>query len=186
MPGSVAFGKPQVLDFLLDNHEDIKRCLDIGVGSGTYSHLLKQSNNNCEIIGIEIFEPYVEKYNLLEHYSDIIIADVRTYDLQSLGNFDVIFAGDVLEHMYRDEADEVIKKLLSMTKCLIISLPIIEINQGEIDGNIYEEHLTPDWTHEQFVEKYKLYIIKQVIPENPSPDEPVGVYWLSMQHADYK
>jgi SAM-dependent methyltransferase len=181
MPGSVSFGKQNVLEFLTENILYINRCLDIGTGTGIYSQLLRQSGNNCEIIGIEIFEPYISQFNLTEKYSQIINDDARLLDFDKLGKFDVVFAGDVLEHMYREEADTVIKKILAITHYFIISIPIIEIHQTEVNGNIYETHLVPDWTHDEFYEKYKDYIIDYIIPETASPEEPVGVYWLSQK-----
>src|SRR6266446_305749 len=106
------FGRLYVLASLLEGKSWITEriiklnpmiVLDIGVGSGTYSRLLKPALDPvCVFIGFETYAPYVEKYNLNEHYHAIITEDVRK--ILVLPDADVVILGDVLEHMTYVEA----------------------------------------------------------------------------------
>ena len=121
-----------------------KRILDIGCGCGTYAKLFP----NVECIGVEIWEPYVDQYNLRQLYKEVIVSDARTVDYSSLGHFDVAIAGDVLEHMTAVEAKMLLNKLRDVADTVIISIPLGHWPQGEVDGNIYETHVE-DWSDEK-------------------------------------
>ena len=168
MPFSFDQGKQYIRNIVgRVNHDTM---LDIGPGSGTYAKMFPDS----KWTGIEIFEPYVEKYNLKNLYENIIIADAREYDIKSLGTFDVAIAGDVLEHMTAEEAVLVLDKLKSVASTIIVSIPIGHHPQGEYDGNIHETHVVDDWTDEK---------IKEVFgkPTWSVVDGPIGVYCWSNQ-----
>jgi bifunctional DNA-binding transcriptional regulator/antitoxin component of YhaV-PrlF toxin-antitoxin module len=62
--------------------------------------------------------------------------------------------GDVLEHIEEGEGIEIIKKLYSKCDELVIAIPF-NAPQGEWGGNIYETHLQPKLTHEDFLLKYE-------------------------------
>lgn len=117
--------------------------VDIGVGEGTYAKLARDFENNDEIwLGIEIFYPYVTQFNLEKLYHQIIISDVRYLDLGLVHtNPDLVIIGDVLEHMKKDEAKEVIERLLWWSKNVIISVPLLHFEQGEHFGNPFETHV---------------------------------------------
>lgn len=144
------------------------RMLDIGPGSGTYAKMFP----DAEWTGIEIWEPYVEKYGLKDLYKKIIVADSREYDFSELGKFDVAIAGDVLEHMTADEAKNVLEKLKSVADTVIVSIPIGHHPQGEWEGNPYEEHVVDDWTDDR---------VKEVLgePTWSAVDGVIGVYCWS-------
>ena len=74
--------------------------LDIGPGVGTYAKLLAGPDVSG-LIGLEIWEPYVQTYRLREYYDEIIIGDARLVDLPQA---DVVILGDVAEHMTEVEA----------------------------------------------------------------------------------
>jgi SAM-dependent methyltransferase len=139
MPYSSESGKQHIKNILARVKKD--RVLDIGVGSGTYAKLLPGS----EITGVEVWEPYVEKFGLKDLYKELIIEDARKVDYESLGHFDVAIAGDVLEHMTEDEAKELVEKLRSIADTVIISLPIGHYPQDEYEGNPYEKHVVDNW-----------------------------------------
>lgn len=118
--------------------------VDIGPGSGTYSRLLRKGLR-CHWTGIEIFEPYIERYDLMDWYDAIFVQDVRTFEIPEA---DVIILGDVLEHMTLDEAKDVWNRSRAAARdAVFLSLPIIEYPQGEFEGNIHETHLHT-WSHE--------------------------------------
>ncbi len=112
--------------------------VDIGAGVGTYKTLLESTK--ARWIGIEIFAPYITEYNLKDIYEDVICSDARYMDFALLGEIDLVIAGDVIEHMPRNDAIGLLDRLKAVSKNIIISVPIIESHQGTVNGNEYETH----------------------------------------------
>ena len=141
MPFSSERGKAHIKRVL--NKIKPKTALDIGCGCGTYAKMFPE----LEWTGVEIWEPYIEKYGLNDLYAHLYNIDVREWlpDQQ----YDVVFCGDVLEHMTVEEAKAMLKKLKYPTT-VIISIPIGPYPQGEYDGNPYERHVTDNWTVDEF------------------------------------
>lgn len=122
--------------------------LDIGVGSGTYARLLRKPVGDAtRWTGIEIWEPYVERFALRQLYDHIICADARrmaeTYARTLTRNdlYDVVIAGDVLEHMPVLDAVDLVENLKRITHYLVVSVPIVHWEQGAENGNPYEAHV---------------------------------------------
>lgn len=140
--------------------------LDIGPGAGTYADLCGASVRKT---GIEIWGPYVKEYGLKEKYTAIHIADVRIIDWSLFDEFDVVFAGDVLEHMSSDMAGILFEELISMGKNVIICLPIIPYPQDEWNGNPYEAHVHT-WSHDEVISFFGE-------PHKYFKGDVVGAYW---------
>jgi glycosyltransferase involved in cell wall biosynthesis len=139
------------------------KMLDVGCGCGTYALMF----DDAEITGVEIWEPYIEKYKLRTLYDDVILADVHEWEPDA--HYDVAIAGDVLEHMATEKAKAVVKKLRACADTVVVSIPIGYYPQGEYDGNPHETHITDDWTHEKFVEAFGM-------PDWHKIDGEIGVY----------
>ena len=99
MPGSDDATRPFSINKIKSNN--ISKILDVGPGVGTYSVALKNAGWKGHITGIEIWEPYIELYDLNSKYDEIIIKDVRLHDDF---NYDLVIFGDILEHMTKEEA----------------------------------------------------------------------------------
>lgn len=150
MPGSDPAGKVQTAQWV--KSKNIKTVLDIGPGMGTYSNLFKQNGLKFDRIdGIEIWEPYINDYDLKNKYNNIFIEDVRVWEDF---NYDLVIFGDVLEHMTKEESISVWKKTSMFAKYAIISIPIIHYPQGEWGGNPYEEHIKDDWSTKEVLETF--------------------------------
>lgn len=141
--------------------------LDVGAGAGTYSNLLRSILSESEFIGLEVWEPYISRYDLTKKYDRIIKQDVREYIPDK--PFAFTFLGDVLEHMEKEEAVEVYEKLLKESEFVIISIPIIHYPQGNIEGNPYERHIKEDWTHQEVLSTFSNLVLSQT-------GNVVGVY----------
>lgn len=140
MPWSSNAGKPFVIDYF--NKIDPNVVVDVGPGNGTYSKLLRKPNQYW--VGVEIWAPYIEKYNLQDFYNKIIVSDVVYWDAISC---DICICGDVIEHLKPSDARKVIRKLRQVADHLIISIPICYVPQDAFEGNPYERHIDPHWTY---------------------------------------
>ena len=148
MPYSFTYFKEEVKEWFLNNVPTSKRILDVGPGIGTYSDLLRSSGYRID--AVEIYEPYIEKYNLREKYDNVYVGSIITFDIN---DYDFIILGDVLEHIPKNYAKELIRDIVNAKKECLVAIPY-EMEQGEHEGNIYETHHQPDLTHEVMCERY--------------------------------
>lgn len=150
MPKSKSWGKEWVDAIYAHLHTAgaARRVIDIGVGRGTFSKRLR-AHPGVEWVGVEAWEPYVEAFALREKYDRLIVGDVRAIAWDELGRFDVAFLGDVLEHMSGPDAVVLVHRVLDAGATAFVSIPIAYLPQGRVDGNPFEEHVKPDWSHEE-------------------------------------
>ena len=118
-----------------------------------------------------MWEPYIDKFDLRSKYDIILNQDVRKLDYNTIGPFDVAVAGDVLEHMTKEDAVQVVKQILGVSTYLFISIPIIHYPQEPVHGNPYEEHIKDDWSHAEMIETFPQIIAHHV-------GRRVGTYML--------
>jgi hypothetical protein len=130
--------------------------LDIGPGEGTYIAYRKPGQFWT---GVEVSAPYVEKYDLEKKYDQIVVADVRTLDLDTVAPIDLAVCGDVLEHMAKDEALNLLDGLLGRARVVLVSIPV--------------EH----WTHEECLSALPDICLAR-------KELPVGIYFLSRSTPD--
>lgn len=148
MPYSFTYFKDEVKEWFLNNVPTSKRILDVGPGMGTYSDLLRSSGYRMD--AVEIFEPYVDKYELREKYDNVYVNSIVVFDIK---DYDFIILGDVLEHLPENYAKELINDIVTSGKECLVAVPY-EMEQGEHEGNIHETHYQPDLTVEVMKERY--------------------------------
>ena len=129
-----------------------KTVLDLGVGAGKYGKIVKKVLPESLVVGVEIWAPYVAEFNLNKIYDKVHICDARIYpDF----NYDLVFLGDVLEHMTKDEAIDLWRKVSKQAKTAILSIPIINFPQShEHGGNPFEDHIKDNWTHDEVMTSF--------------------------------
>jgi hypothetical protein len=136
MPGSSTTGNNAVLELI--GHLDIETILDVGPGRGQWYDLLHPWFPTARFDGWEIFQPYVDRYQLLKRYETVYLGDVR-WEIP-VPDYDLVIFGDVLEHMTMEEAMTVVGRLL--TKYAIISIPLGLCPQEATEENPYEAHVS--------------------------------------------
>ncbi|MDD4815562.1 MAG: hypothetical protein PHQ62_00265 [Clostridia bacterium] len=144
---SYNFGKKRVCKMLREKFNLGDRVLDIGPCNGKWYNLL---SNYFKMDAVEIWKPYILKYNLLNKYENLYFNDILKHD-----NFkyDVIIMGDVLEHLSIPDAQKILKKMYDECKELVVAVPY-RFWQPAINRNPYEIHLQPDLTPKNFMERY--------------------------------
>jgi cyclopropane fatty-acyl-phospholipid synthase-like methyltransferase len=128
------------------------RVLDVGPGAGAYGRLVRQVLTVDVLDAVEAWEPYVERFGLLNIYDTVTVEDVRRV---TKFDYDVVIFGDVLEHMSRDDAVSVYGLAREQAKAVIVSMPIIHYPQGDEEGNPFEAHVVDHWHHEDILEAFE-------------------------------
>jgi hypothetical protein len=169
MPYSLEAGKSTIIKWI-DKLPNTNSMLDIGVGIGTYYHLLNPIIGG-KWEGIEAWKPYIEEYDLEKFYDVIHNEDARLYDWSNKF-YDLVIAGDVLEHMTKEESIKLINDALDHSTACIISIPVVWMPQDAVDGVPYEIHVKDDWTHDEILESFPHIKLSAV-------DDVLGVYLLS-------
>lgn len=134
--------------------------LDVGCGFGKWGYLCREYLDvfpgrpfkhewTTRIDAIEFFEPYIMEHQRFL-YTNIMIGDVRDLCKQ-IDHYDLIIAGDVIEHMFKDEAEAVVETLYAKSnKLLMVNIPIGEgWLHPEQYGNPAELHRS-EWYLEDF------------------------------------
>jgi len=140
MPTSAEENKLPVMNLL--KQLKCKNILELGVGYGQFGPKIRIEIPGSRLFGIEIFEPYFSKIPV-NCYERLFNDDIRTFDYENkMGDVDLdaILIIDVLEHLTKQDALELLGKLEKISKHIIISVPIIDVEQGEFLGNKWEEH----------------------------------------------
>ena len=176
MPTSDGENKQVVVDWFRQINP--KRILDIGAGEGTYRKLIKDSDIEKQGFwtAVEAWAPYVNDYKLGELYDNVIIGDACYIDYDKIDSrsFDLVIAGDVLEHMTKNEAKELIREFKNHSKNIIISVPLLHLHQDAYKGTWFEVHLD-HWTFEEMQNELGALLVASV--EGPT----LGYFWWSME-----
>ncbi|GGZ23301.1 hypothetical protein GCM10010387_15530 [Streptomyces inusitatus] len=122
--------------------------IDIGAGCGTYAQAVRaRSEWKGRWTAVEAWEPYVERFGLHALYDDVVVADAREM-VDPFFRVDLVVAGDVLEHMPRADAVGLLDEVRVQAAHLIVSVPVLHLDQGAVYGNPFEEHVA-HWSAEQ-------------------------------------
>lgn len=138
--------------------------LEIGVGFGKWGHLFREytdiktsldavecyhrENWRVRIDGIEACGRYITPAHAYL-YDNLYIADA-TEKLSDLGRYDVIFLGDVIEHIDKARGATLLRRCLNQCdEGVIVTTPAKFTTQGANCGNPYEIHRS-FWTARDF------------------------------------
>lgn len=129
--------------------------LDVGVGFGKWGHLFREYTDILEaeqdparyergrwrvrIDGIEGFASYItEMHRYL--YNEIHIGDMREV-LPRLPEYDVVFLGDVIEHLEKPRGEQLLRDAVAHAKkAVIVSTPKYPTEQADLCANELERH----------------------------------------------
>jgi hypothetical protein len=136
--------------------------LDIGVGNGKLGFIardlldvmlgerFRKEDWEVRIDGIEISPRYIQDHQK-SVYDNIYIGDAFDV-IDTLGRYDMVILGDVLEHFEKKRALKFLDKCVEHSnKSLAIFIPLgKKWIQSDIYGNPYEKHLS-FWEREEFI-----------------------------------
>lgn len=132
---------PDLKDWSLEFYQKIKpeTVVDVGAGCGTYAKLMRD-HHKAHWTAIEAWGPYVTQFGLADLYDSVIVADVRVV-IPEVFDADLVILGDVVEHLHRKEAIQLIEEIKCYAKHIIVSIPIGDWPQDDVGGVWFERHL---------------------------------------------
>lgn len=162
MPSSRASSIPYVISVVTQIQP--RSILDVGVGFGKWGYLFREYTDivksetdfnryrkdgwKIRIEGIEVFQDYVHQGHHFI-YDKLHIGNVVDI-LPNIGKFDTIFFGDILEHLGLEDGKAILQIAMGhCNKCVILTTPKFETNQGNLCNNPLERHLSL-WTKKDF------------------------------------
>ncbi len=136
--------------------------LDVGCGFGLWGFLCREYLDvwngrfrpeqwQAKIDGIEVFEPYIQAHQRAL-YSNIFVEDVREA-VKHIGEYDLVIAGDVIEHLDKPDGEAIIEALYHKArKALLVNIPLgTGWDHPEAYGNPAELHRS-QWEAEDFLQ----------------------------------
>jgi hypothetical protein len=162
MPSSRSNVIPVVVNLVLQLKP--RSILDVGVGFGKWGHLFREytdivaaeedhdryqrHNWRVRIDGIEGFPDYLTEMH--RYLYDTIHIGEMTEVLPRLGRYDLVFMGDVIEHLDKARGQSFLREALEHAdKALVVATPKFECPQHESCGNHLEIHRSL-WTGGDF------------------------------------
>ena len=172
-----------------------KRVLEIGCGPGSITKILA-TKRQCSVTGLELDVEAIKKVR--PFCENIFQADLNSKDwptlLDGLGQFDVVVAADVLEHLY--DPWVTLQKMVPLVKqngYIVISLPHVghaAVMSCLFNGDFqYVNHGLLDRTHirffclkniEDLFYQAKLKIIEVVYVTKPSEETEFAAGWAKL------
>jgi SAM-dependent methyltransferase len=114
--------------------------LDVGCNTNSLLSPLR-GRNGFRSTGVDAYEPALDEARRLGLHDEYIHADIRS--LPASSQFDIVVASHVLEHIPRDDASSVLRKLeLLARRILYIETPLGFLEQTAHDGNPFQRHLS--------------------------------------------
>lgn len=138
MPGNWGYLGQDVKQYLCENFSKDSTILDIGCGHGFYFKLLNDYFLNFD--AVEVWKPYIEEFELEKMYKNVFNTNILDFEFEY---YDIIILGDILEHLSRDDAKNLLNRLKDKCEEMIVVVPY-NLPQDEVFGNKYEIHIQPD------------------------------------------
>jgi hypothetical protein len=162
MPSSRVCTTPYVISVIKQLQPN--SILDVGVGFGKWGYLFREytdiilsqddperyqkENWKVRIDGIEAYSAYLHEGH--DFIYDKIYEGNAGELMGTLGKYDVIFFGDVIEHFSLEVGRQLIRTALGHSNdCVMLTTPKYDTHQEELSGNPLEKHLSL-WTPEEF------------------------------------
>lgn len=150
------FSSPWIIRYHLGENNKV---LDIGCGDGS---LMTKVNpdKKYEVVGVDLYKPSLEKAKNSGVYKRVILKDLKKVKFKSK-SFDVVLASQVIEHLNKQDALYLIKKLEKIAKQRVILITpkgFVEFDPFEvIDSNKLQEHKS-EWEIKELKDMgYKVY-----------------------------
>jgi hypothetical protein len=168
MPYSFSTFDEEIYEFI--NEIQPESVLDVGPGIGKIGSMASKNSRiynytMATIDAYEIYEKYIKQYELKWIYNIIYNENIMNIINKNNISYDMIFFGDSLEHLTKEDGLKLLEFLIPRCKYIVIKTPD-NMPQGPVDDNIYEAHLS-NWNKDDFknlyLHKIEQHINKQIL-----------------------
>ncbi len=122
----------------------VSSLLDVGCGQGGPIDYVR-SRRRLFAVGVDTFLPYLRGHLDRGTYEGLVRCDVRHLPFGA-ATFDVVFCGEVLEHLEEAEGREFLASMECVARRqVILTTPVGRCDQHAYDGNEYQAHRSA-WT----------------------------------------
>lgn len=151
------------------------RVLDIGPGAGKYGNLVRSRASvdqfETHLSAIEIDQEYIDKYELRMLYNEVGVGHAGALINNPRLRYDLVIMGDVIEHMRKSVAVDLLNFLVYRTGYICVIYPH-EMCQDDWEGHLHEAHISTwgqtdfqGWNvHHREWENMRLALIKGYLP----------------------
>lgn len=124
--------------------------LDIGCGTGKIAQMVRSFDNpNTTIVGVEVDQEYIDKYQLDILYDTVWDANITEFYRQfDDWYFDCVVMADVIEHLPKSAGIDLLNFFYYRCKRLVIVYPT-DFPQGRWEGHKSESHISV-WKESDF------------------------------------
>lgn len=144
------------------------RTLDVGPGAGKGAKLFGEG---CDYIdAVEVWRKNIFEFDLQTKYREVLCQNVMDLSAGQLSGYDLLFLGDMLEHLAVRDAQQLIGRAKAIQARLLVQVPFL-YPQGEVDDNPFERHLQADLTRAVMAQRYPTLF-------EVHADERLGLYIL--------
>lgn len=117
-----------------------KTLLDVACGPSWPMKLLRQRFKFDRVVGVDLYEPYIEEAKKEKLHDEYVIHDVRDLPFPD-NSFDTVIALQIVEHLEKEEAWKMVADMERIAKKqVVIATPIGEMYHPDEDGNELQLH----------------------------------------------
>lgn len=128
--------------------------LDIGAGAGKYGKMVRDWGKSKLlerpwVTGVEADDSYISRFELAKLYDTLIVDDANTLIHRPKMRFDLVILGDVIEHMRKSRALDLLNFLVYRSGYIVVVTPD-KFQQDDWEGHALEAHIST-WSEHDFV-----------------------------------
>jgi 2-polyprenyl-3-methyl-5-hydroxy-6-metoxy-1,4-benzoquinol methylase len=137
---------PKILDLI---PRDGGALLDVGCGRGIVGALCRIYRNYSRLVGLDAYRPYLDFCRRHGFYDELVEWDLRELPLPFAdGTFDVVTAVEVIEHLEKQPARNLLAELERVGSTVVVTTPNGFFHQEAYDGNEWQKHRS-GWTADE-------------------------------------
>jgi SAM-dependent methyltransferase len=131
--------------------KSVETVLDVGCGKGFPARLLAKKGG-FQIVGVDIFMPYLIMAKNAKAFQDLILADLRNLLPFRDKSFDAVICIEVIEHLKKEEGKRLLFELERVAKKkVIVTTPVGFVKHPSENGNPFSIHRS-SWHPYEFKE----------------------------------
>ena len=122
MPTSIDIYNNDTIDLL--HKINPSSILDVGPGFGRIGSLIRAHKPDCTVDAVECDQSYITSFQLDKIYNNIYNFDIKDFCLKNPRiRYDLVMFNDILEHLFRSDALDVLDFMLYRSKYILVQWP---------------------------------------------------------------